>query len=292
MASLQATDFGKDLGLLHEVLITGRKVGVDRRFWANLAENPDLFRKIFALERYNGYEPTRAHREAREIMEASASYFGIQEAIDTFDISPSRYELSRLAKIPFSPKVLEALRPQGYVLTALFQRELHYLLRGWCNGYNGCPTYSTSVKFGQTPDGWQPVQKRIFEKIEPESRTGWHLVRWSVPNSGGKTLAEQMALLQEGEERVPLRVLAYVQYGCAFGRTDTTYVSPTHSRAKEDVVYDAPIVEQLRYPVYLRWHHTSNIELGFSHEEHKDPHIGLASWYTDRSAPLLNARFG
>lgn len=36
-------DFGKDLGLVHEAVITGRKVGAGKEFWAALAENVELF---------------------------------------------------------------------------------------------------------------------------------------------------------------------------------------------------------------------------------------------------------
>lgn len=39
-------DFGKDLGLCHEMIITGRKVGADRAFFAALAEHEELFREV------------------------------------------------------------------------------------------------------------------------------------------------------------------------------------------------------------------------------------------------------
>lgn len=42
-------EFGKDLGLVHEAVITGRKIGVGRDFWSRLAHDEDLFRRIVSL---------------------------------------------------------------------------------------------------------------------------------------------------------------------------------------------------------------------------------------------------
>jgi hypothetical protein len=39
-------EFGKDLGLIHEVVVTGRKAGATKKFWAKLAHNEHLFRLV------------------------------------------------------------------------------------------------------------------------------------------------------------------------------------------------------------------------------------------------------
>lgn len=44
-----SNDFGKDLGLVHEAVITGRKVNVGKEFWAALAESPKIFGKVAPL---------------------------------------------------------------------------------------------------------------------------------------------------------------------------------------------------------------------------------------------------
>lgn len=44
-----ASVFGRDLGLIHEVVVTGRKVGADRRFWVKLAHDKSLFGKVVNL---------------------------------------------------------------------------------------------------------------------------------------------------------------------------------------------------------------------------------------------------
>ncbi len=44
-----STEFGQDHGLVHEAVITGRKVGADRDFWAALAHSEVLFAKVVAF---------------------------------------------------------------------------------------------------------------------------------------------------------------------------------------------------------------------------------------------------
>ena len=51
----QKEEFGRDLGLIHEVVVTGRKVGADRDFWSSLAHNAELFSEI--VDRVRGLEP-------------------------------------------------------------------------------------------------------------------------------------------------------------------------------------------------------------------------------------------
>jgi len=45
----EAEVFGKDLGLVHEAVVTGRAVGADRAFWKRLAHNRALFQKVVAV---------------------------------------------------------------------------------------------------------------------------------------------------------------------------------------------------------------------------------------------------
>lgn len=40
------SDFGKDHGLIHEAVVTGRKVGAGQDFWAALAHSEEIFRKV------------------------------------------------------------------------------------------------------------------------------------------------------------------------------------------------------------------------------------------------------
>ncbi len=47
-----ANEFGRDHALMHEVIITGRKVGADERFWARMAHNEGLFKEtvVFVMK--------------------------------------------------------------------------------------------------------------------------------------------------------------------------------------------------------------------------------------------------
>ncbi len=47
--SKQQSDFGKDLGLIHEVVLSGRKVGADKNFWVFLSRNPETFSGVVKL---------------------------------------------------------------------------------------------------------------------------------------------------------------------------------------------------------------------------------------------------
>lgn len=41
---MRPEEFGKEHGLIQEAVVTGRRVGAGKEFWANLAHNTDLFR--------------------------------------------------------------------------------------------------------------------------------------------------------------------------------------------------------------------------------------------------------
>lgn len=40
------SEFGKEHGLIHEVIVTGREVGADKDFWATLAHDKNLFEQV------------------------------------------------------------------------------------------------------------------------------------------------------------------------------------------------------------------------------------------------------
>ena len=66
------SEFGKDLGLIHEALITGRKVGAGSAFFSVLAQNEDWFAKFAKLGNHLAVlqqfkqEPTLVSPEAVE----------------------------------------------------------------------------------------------------------------------------------------------------------------------------------------------------------------------------------
>jgi hypothetical protein len=63
-AARRDEDLGKDQGLIHEAVVTGRKVGAGKAFWAKLAHNEDLFRKVVAFVAEDGAETAAAKKDA------------------------------------------------------------------------------------------------------------------------------------------------------------------------------------------------------------------------------------
>ncbi len=49
MVRQEVEEFGKDHGLIHEMIVTGRKVGAGRAFYASLTHSEELFRRVVAM---------------------------------------------------------------------------------------------------------------------------------------------------------------------------------------------------------------------------------------------------
>lgn len=49
MSGASRIEFGKDLGLMHEVVVTGRKAGATSDFWACLAHDEQMFSRVVEL---------------------------------------------------------------------------------------------------------------------------------------------------------------------------------------------------------------------------------------------------
>ncbi len=56
-----ASEFGKDMGLIHEAVITARKAGWSSKEWAMLAHNPELAKQIGRILRNEAPLPGRPH---------------------------------------------------------------------------------------------------------------------------------------------------------------------------------------------------------------------------------------
>lgn len=203
VARLTSTDedFGKDHGLIHEAIVTGRKVGAGHDFWSKIAHNEDLFRKVVTLVDCNGYYPCNdyypsvSQKRTREIM--GKNFFGVEEAIQYLGENPSKAQLSVLAEVPLTEEVLES-RKDTHILVAVFPMSI-LDIRG--------EVKDQSLFYQQD---W--YNKKAFAKTG--GVTEWQLVRKSpVGNSMSKTWDEQQALLAEDEEIPPARVMVYTIIG-------------------------------------------------------------------------------
>jgi len=54
MSKVDVSEFGKEVGLIHEALVVGRKVGAGQLFWKKIASDPNKFREI--MEFFYTYE--------------------------------------------------------------------------------------------------------------------------------------------------------------------------------------------------------------------------------------------
>ena len=117
MVRQQDDDFGKDYGLIHEAIVTGRKVGAGREFWTRLAHDETLFDKVVGYVARDGYEATTSQKLAREIM--GKNFFGVEEATEHFGVNPTDKQLVALAEIPLTEKALRECK-DTHVLVAVF----------------------------------------------------------------------------------------------------------------------------------------------------------------------------
>ncbi|MDO8581438.1 MAG: hypothetical protein Q7S16_01055 [bacterium] len=81
---VEVEEFGKDNGLVHEAVVTGRKVGAGRPFWSALAGSELLFRKVFDLVEAETGGPSSARmvslKIARKILGSNRVYAGARVA--------------------------------------------------------------------------------------------------------------------------------------------------------------------------------------------------------------------
>ncbi len=190
-ASFKNEDFGKDLGLLHEIVVTGRKVGADRVFYSSLAHNAKLLKEIVDYVRYYG-EPS--HGRAREIM--GKNFFGIEEAVKIFGVKPSIHDIALLKEIPFSEEALERSR-DTHILIAVFPISIRDI-----RDRIGKKFFVSDWYYDQ-----------FFDNERDEA--SWQLIRRTfVPNSFSESLGKQIrTMIVKGETEPNARTVVYVIVG-------------------------------------------------------------------------------
>jgi len=196
MVRQQDEDFGKDYGLIHEAVVTGRKVGAGREFWTRLAHDEGLFGKVVSFVARGGFEPPTSQKRAREIM--GKNFFGVEEAIKHFGVNPPRQQLAALSEIPFSEAVLEQSK-DTHVLVAVFPLSILEI----------CGKVERKL-FCSHEDAW--YNKQSFAKERGE--VTWQLVhKTSVNNSTSKNWQEQQSLIAKDDEVPSAQVMVYTIIG-------------------------------------------------------------------------------
>jgi len=183
------------IGLLHEVVITGRKAGADKAFYARLAEDVELFEKVVRFATRKGCASTTSQERAREIM--GKNFFGVEEAVKYFGVEPTSQQLATLSEIPFSEEVLEQSK-DTHVLMAVFQLSI-LEIRG-----------KVEKKLFYSHDAWYDDESFAKE----QGTVGWQLVRKTlVSNSTSKNWQEQQSLIAKEDEVPSAQVMVYTIIG-------------------------------------------------------------------------------
>jgi len=203
VVSLQEKELGKELGFIHEVLITLRKAGMTHQLLAQLAESEELSRKVVAFIKRGGYEPTIGQKQARAIM--GKNFLGVEEVAEYFGIILTQDELAKVAEIPFSEKTLEECK------------DTHILFLGVHHNKEGKPLTITSLRemfpatsqprFYSYEDAWYNKEKFATKET---TELKWYLVRKVITEeSRSENFQEQEKLLKEQEYREKTVVYVY-----------------------------------------------------------------------------------
>ena len=182
----------------HEVLLKLEAAGLTDELAQRVIDSKgnDLATKVVKFIANGGFEATTSQRQARQIM--GVNYFGIEETIKHFGISPSKQQLAALAEIPFTEGTLEECK-NTHILVAVFPLNI-LEIRGKVSG-------NQRLFYNQD---W--YNKESFAKDRGEA--SWALIRKTpVGNSTSKSWQEQQALLGNNEETPTARVMVYTIIG-------------------------------------------------------------------------------
>jgi len=189
------TEFGKEWGFIHEGLITLRKAGMTSKLWKEITENEELARKIVA-----SIKPDDKYKRAREIM--GKNFFGIQEAIKYFGVSPTLPQLAALSEIPFSETVLKELK-DTHILVAIFPISIFEIRNK-----------AKRELFERYDESRYQDNFDDLSFAEERGEVNWQLIRKTpVPGSTSKTWEEQLSLLGKDDEVPTAQTLVYTIIG-------------------------------------------------------------------------------
>lgn len=160
-------------------------------------------RRVAILCLNNGFEPSTSQARAREIM--GKNFFGIEEAIKHYGVSPTKRQLAYMAETPYTDEVLLQCK-YTHILSAVL----------WT------PIVAVRAKTAQVklPEGQQRLFcEQSWYNTQPfandRGQLEWYLVRKTpVPDSARKTWSQQQDLLDQNIEETPTaRVMVYTIIG-------------------------------------------------------------------------------
>lgn len=122
IVSLQEKEFGKEIGFIHEGLITLRKVGMTRALWTRLTESEKLARKVVAYIKQGGHKPTPTQKGAKQIM--GKNFVAVREVVQHYGLLLLKEEVEKVPQIPFSEKRLKKHK-NTHILFPVFLGPVH-----------------------------------------------------------------------------------------------------------------------------------------------------------------------
>ncbi len=173
------------------------------------SKGAELMQRCARIIKHRSFRSFTSLDRAREIM--GRNFFGVEEAIKHFSVTPSKQELAILADVPFSEKTLAECK-YTHVLGAVFPLSILDIRRNRKVDRRlfFCRCFGTSHQDSTHEDTW--LNEQAFAKDRGEA--GWHLVRKTpVPDSTEKTWDEQQKLLGKDEETPNVRVVIYTMVG-------------------------------------------------------------------------------
>lgn len=193
-----------------------------------------------------------SQKRAREIM--GRNFFGVEEAIRHFWVSPTEQQLVALTKVPFSEEVLVSCK-DTHVLVAVFPLSI-------LNIRNKVQGESQRLFYDQS---WYNKESFATEKGE----MGWHLVRKTpVESSMSKIWEEQQRLLGEDEETPKVRIIVYAMVG---------HFLATGERLFENVYVRCSDVDSYGHRVVLGNFGGHGLYVSYFWGDSRSPGIGVAS---------------
>jgi len=153
----QQEEFGKDIGLVHEAVVTGRKIGAGKEFWSKLAHDEELFRQVVLQVR----PPQLAGDWLEDILtkerKAHKDFFGQEFDLAGFQVVLEKYgteAISRWQKLGLNPQ---------YLPTVAMGQDTDFL--GWKvkpeDWY--CRQVATGKIFRRQPDGQLALDREAFK---------------------------------------------------------------------------------------------------------------------------------
>lgn len=193
MVTQEDHPFGTDVHLMGEVLITGRKVGAGRDFWATLAHDQDAFRR--ALTAVQGSQAPLTPEAAARIM--GSNFHGVEHVSQHFGVSFTPKQLKRLDVVPFGAELLQSVAETRILVAgaALSIMDVHAKAKGLFYATKDTPWYGES-------------DQRFATKTKVT--VGWHLVRKTpLPGSTSKSWSDQQAMVGPTDTLLPACLVVY-----------------------------------------------------------------------------------